>query len=82
MIGRRGERGSGISMLAALHDDDDDDDDCYLTIIIPSKRLYSSIWPMNGTLTGTTTPSQSGPGLMTREGYSTFSKSPELEPHH
>ena len=25
MIGRRGERGSGISMLAARHDDDDDD---------------------------------------------------------
>ncbi len=31
MIGRRGERGSGISVLAARHDDDDDDDDenCY-----------------------------------------------------
>ena len=26
MIGRRGERGSGISVLAAQHDDDDDDD--------------------------------------------------------
>ena len=25
MIGRREERGSGISMLAARHDDDDDD---------------------------------------------------------
>ena len=25
-IGRSGERGSGISMLAARHDDDDDDD--------------------------------------------------------
>ena len=24
MIGRSGERGSGISMLAAQHDDDDD----------------------------------------------------------
>ena len=24
MIGRRGERGSGISVLAARHDDDDD----------------------------------------------------------
>ena len=24
MIGRRGERGSGISVLAACHDDDDD----------------------------------------------------------
>ena len=27
MIRRSGERGSGISMLAARHDDDDDDDD-------------------------------------------------------
>ena len=27
MIGKRGERGSGISVLAARHDDDDDDDD-------------------------------------------------------
>ena len=27
MIGRRGERGSRISVLATRHDDDDDDDD-------------------------------------------------------
>ena len=27
MIGRSGERGSGISVLAAQHGDDDDDDD-------------------------------------------------------
>ena len=27
MIGRSGERGTGISVLAARHDDDDDDDD-------------------------------------------------------
>ena len=27
IIGRRGERGSGISVLAARLDDDDDDDD-------------------------------------------------------
>ena len=26
MIGRSGDRGSGISVLAARHDDDDDDD--------------------------------------------------------
>ena len=26
-MGRSGERGSGISVLAARHDDDDDDDD-------------------------------------------------------
>ena len=29
MIGRIGERGSGISVLAARHDDDDDDDTIY-----------------------------------------------------
>ena len=28
MIGRGGERTSGISVLIARHDDDDDDDDC------------------------------------------------------
>ena len=28
MIGRSGERGSGISVLAARHDDDDDDGSC------------------------------------------------------
>ncbi len=33
MIGRSGERGSGISVLAAQHDDDDDDDDDDLRII-------------------------------------------------
>ena len=32
MIRRSGERGSGISVLAARHnDDDDDDDDVYFT---------------------------------------------------
>ena len=29
MIGRNGERRSGISAQAARHDDDDDDDDMY-----------------------------------------------------
>ncbi len=33
MIGRNGERGSGISALAARHDDDDDDD-IYIYIYI------------------------------------------------
>ena len=28
MIGRSGERWSGISVLVARHDDDDDDDTC------------------------------------------------------
>ena len=30
MIGRRGERGSAISVLAARHDDNDEDDDDFL----------------------------------------------------
>ena len=34
MIGRSGERGSGISVLAARHDDDDDDYDIYIYIYI------------------------------------------------
>ena len=34
MIGRRGERGSGISVLAARHDDDDDDIYIYIYIYI------------------------------------------------
>ena len=33
MIGRSGERGSGISMLAARHDNDDDDDDDWLRVL-------------------------------------------------
>ena len=32
MIGRCGERGSGISALAARHDDDDDDDLCIFLV--------------------------------------------------
>ena len=34
MIGRSGERGSGISVLAARHDDDDDDIYIYIHICI------------------------------------------------
>ena len=34
MIGRRGERGSGISVLAARHDDDDDDKSLAVGVII------------------------------------------------
>ena len=49
MIGRSGERGSGISVLAA-HDDDDDDK-------VSSKHYY-----LEGILTNTTTLGQSGPG--------------------
>ena len=38
MIGRSGERGSGISVLVARHDDDDDDDD-----IIAKSLILSSL---------------------------------------
>ena len=34
MIGRSGERGSGISVLAARHDDDDDDNDIYVYVCV------------------------------------------------
>ena len=39
MIGRRGERGSGISVLAARHDDDDDFHEVYIYIRIISKKI-------------------------------------------
>ena len=39
MIGRRGERGSGISMLAAGHDDDDDD--WYVTVVYLIELIFS-----------------------------------------
>ena len=32
MIGRSGERWSGISVLVARHDDDDDDDDILVCV--------------------------------------------------
>ena len=32
MIGRCGEKGSGISVLAARHHDDDDDDNAYTNL--------------------------------------------------
>ena len=41
MIGRNGERGSGISALAVRHDDDDDDDDDDITIIKDNYYYYS-----------------------------------------
>ena len=38
MIGRRGERGSGISVLAARHDDDEEEDIYHL--IVPQSIFY------------------------------------------
>ena len=40
-IGRSGERGSGISVLAARHDDDDDN--CLLKIIISYLKPYNCL---------------------------------------
>ena len=40
MIGRSGERGSGISVLAARHDDDDDDDYIYSPVLKNSYLDY------------------------------------------
>ena len=39
MIGRSGERGSGISVLAARHDDDDDD--LHITILFSGLSRYA-----------------------------------------
>ena len=48
MIGRSGERGSGISVLAARHDDDDDDDNDRflrhkLVSVLTAKRTHRLI---------------------------------------
>ena len=40
MIGRRGQRGSGISVLAAQHDDDDDDDLLSSKLLLASREFY------------------------------------------
>ena len=50
MIGRRGERGSGISVLAARHDDDDDDfmfeNDVYYTYVFTFHLYYFAHCPI------------------------------------
>ena len=40
MIGRSGERGLGISVLAARHDDDDDDIKMLCDVLNKSWKLY------------------------------------------
>ena len=44
MIGRSGERGSGISVLAARHDDDDDDIYIYNCACIRNIYIYTYIY--------------------------------------
>ena len=44
---------------------------------------FSSIWPIDSTLSGATTPDQSGPGSNINEGVLHFPIAPALlEPHH
>ena len=47
-----------------------------------SKSLNCSISPIDGTLTGTSTPDQSGPGSNGDQGCFTFPKIKGLEPDH
>ena len=42
MIGRSGERGSGISVLAARHDDGDDDDYCWYWFLYEYKIFWGT----------------------------------------
>ena len=46
MIGRSGERGSGISVLAARHDDDDDDEITF-SKMLKNWTSYNLISKMN-----------------------------------
>ena len=44
--------------------------------------MNSSIWPIDGALTGATTPDQSGPGNNDNEGVLYILQTSRLEPHH
>ena len=46
-----------------------------------SKWLSSLIWSIDGTITGTTTPGQSGPGINGNKGYSSLPKSAGERPY-
>ena len=50
--------------------------------MIVSKWLNNSIWLIFGTITGTTTLSQSVPGSNGSEGVIVFISVPELKTHH
>ena len=43
-IGRSGERGSGISVLAAWHDDDDDDDICLIAMMLTGDNWFHDVF--------------------------------------
>ena len=55
----------------------------FQTIQFSTSTVFSSIWPIDRSLSGATTLGQSGPGSDGNEGYSIFPKAPALlEPHH
>ena len=62
IIERSGEKGSGISMLAARHVDDDDDDMASSFRIESKYFLNISVWSTNGTVTDGTILNQGKPG--------------------
>ena len=55
----------------------------FQTIQFSISTQFSSIWPIDRTLSGVTTPGQSELGAMAMKWYSAFPKAPALlEPHH
>ena len=54
----------------------------FVQIMIPSKCGDSSIWPIDDTLAGTTTPSQSGTENKGNGGALHIGQPPGLEPHY
>ena len=76
MIGRRGERVSGISVLAARHDDDDDDTQLNLKTLLFRTIQFrqSTVLPLRARV---------DLGAMAMKAYSAFPKALALlEPHH
>ena len=53
-----------------------------MMVIIFSKWLNSSIWPIDGNQIGTTTPGHNGPESDGSEGVLHILQTPGLEPHH
>ena len=51
-------------------------------MIIPMNRLDSSIWPIVGTLSGITTPTQSEPWYNVNEGVLLIPQTLRQAPHH
>ena len=57
--------------------------DLFQAIQFSISTQFSSIWPLDRTLSGATTPGQGRPGSMAMKEYSAFPESPALlEPRH